>query len=158
MPTDYVKQGEIESCNKATREHAANVEKLLRQMCTELAKRGKEHDKSKMEAPEVDYFAVATPKLKGLTYGSEEYKACLREIKPAIDHHNKVNRHHPEHHKNGVDDMTLIDLMEMICDWIAASKRHADGDVLKSIEINKKRHNLSDQLAIILKNTVEALV
>ena len=32
-----------------------------------------------------------------LTYGSDEYKACLTEMKPALDHHYAANRHHPEH-------------------------------------------------------------
>jgi len=38
-----------------------------------------------------------TPKLAGSTYGSEEYKAFLGQMKPALDHHYAVNDHHPEH-------------------------------------------------------------
>lgn len=44
-------------------------------------------------------------------------------------------------------------LVEMFFDWKAASERHADGDIFKSIEINKERFGLSEQLAEILKNT-----
>jgi len=33
--------------------------------------------------------------------------------------------------------------------------RHNDGDIMKSIEINKERFGLSDQLAQILRNSVE---
>ena len=51
--------------------------------------------------------------------------------------------------------MSLIDLLEMLCDWSAATKRHDDGDILKSIEKNKTRFGLTDQLAQILRNTVE---
>ena len=34
-----------------------------------------------------------TPRLRGLTYGSEEYRASLREMKPAIDHHLRTTSH-----------------------------------------------------------------
>ena len=53
--------------------------------------------------------------------------------------------------------MTLIDLIEMLCDWKAATLRHADGGILKSIEYNKKRFGISDELCQILKNTVPLL-
>jgi hypothetical protein len=51
--------------------------------------------------------------------------------------------------------MTLVDLCEMIADWKAASMRHNNGDILKSIEINQPRFNYSDELKQILINTVE---
>ena len=72
-----------------------------------------------------------------------------------LDHHYKHNPHHPEHHEAGVNGMTLIDLVEMFCDWLAAVERHADGDIFKSIEINTKRFNLSQQLVDILINTAK---
>ena len=50
-----------------------------------------------------------------------------------------------------------LDVVEMLCDWMVAVKRHEDGDIYKSIEINKERFGLSDQLVQILKNTVEKL-
>jgi hypothetical protein len=53
--------------------------------------------------------------------------------------------------------MNLIDLVEMLCDWYAASKRHNDGDIMKSIEINQKRFGFSDDLRQILENTVKDL-
>jgi len=53
--------------------------------------------------------------------------------------------------------MTLLDLLEMICDWKAASERVSSGDILKSIEYNTTRFNISPQLVSILKNTVSEL-
>jgi hypothetical protein len=53
-----------------------------------------------------------------------------------------------------ISQMTLIDLIEMLCDWKASTLRHKDGDIFKSLEINKKRFNISDQLYNILKNTM----
>jgi len=45
-------------------------------------------------------------------------------MKPAIEHHYKNNRHHPEHFNNGIDEMNLVDLIELLCDWKAASERN----------------------------------
>lgn len=121
----------------------------------ELLKRGENHDKTKLDNPELDLFAEYTPKLAACTYGSDEYKENLDAIKVALEHHYANNRHHPEHFKNGINDMTLIDLIEMFCDWKAASERHNDGNIRKSIEINGKRFNMSDQLIKIFENSVE---
>jgi hypothetical protein len=56
-----------------------------------------------------------------------------------------------------INNMDLIDLLEMIVDWLAAVQRHADGDIQKSIEINEKRFNLSHQLVNILRNTAAVI-
>ena len=76
-------------------------------------------------------------------------------MKPALDHHYKVNPHHPEYYSNGIKGMNLLDLIEMFFDWMATTKRHADGDIRKSIEINKKRFGYDDLLAQIFNNTVD---
>lgn len=45
----------------------------------------------------------------------------------------------------------------MFFDWKAAGERHADGNIYKSIEINKDRFKLSEQTVDIFKNTAERL-
>lgn len=99
-------------------------------------------------------FTKFTPRLKGMTYGSPEYKQCLAEMGPGLKHHYAANRHHPEHHEGGIDGMNLFDVLEMFIDWTASSRRHADGDIGKSIEHNKGRFSMSDQLVKIFQNTV----
>jgi len=56
--------------------------------------------------------------------------------------------------RSSVSYMNLIDVIEMFCDWKAATLRHADGDILNSIKINKKRFGMSEQLCRILINTI----
>ena len=53
--------------------------------------------------------------------------------------------------------MSLFDLVEMLADWKAATTRHADGNIQDSLEINKKRFSISDQLFEILLNTVKEI-
>jgi hypothetical protein len=59
---------------------------------------------------------------------------------------------------NDVSEMNLIDIIEMICDWKAATLRHDDGDINKSIEINQKRFNYSDDIKQIFQNTVDQVL
>lgn len=133
--------------------HIKRVSQLLTEASIELIKRANVHDNSKLESPEKEFFDEYTPKLKGSTYGSEEYKGFLKGLKVALDHHYENNSHHPEHYENGINGFDLFDLIEMFMDWIAATERHDDGDILKSIEINKERFNMSGQLCDILRNT-----
>lgn len=143
--------------NYDTFRHIERVRNLLNVCVQDLIRRGELHDQTKLESPEVEAFTEYTPKLAACTYGSDEYKGYLAAIKPALDHHYANNRHHPEHHKEGVNDMNLLDIMEMLCDWKAASERHNDGNIRKSIEINANRFSLSPQLVRILENTADVL-
>lgn len=143
--------------NYETLTHINVVRKLLSQVVIELNRRADAHDATKLEPPELPIFVEYTPKLVNCTYGSEEYQTFLKEMQPALAHHYAENRHHPEHFPNGINDMTLVDVIEMVCDWKAATLRNKDGDVSTSIERNKARFGISDQLAKILHNTAELL-
>lgn len=143
---------------KDTLLHIKRVNELLLQFTKEIIDRAIQHDNSKLQEPEKPLFDKMTPLLKGLTYGSDDYKKALDELKPALDHHYANNSHHPEHYKNGIDDFTLVDLVEMFIDWKAASERHDDGDIFRSIEINKNRFGISEQLCKILKNTAAKIM
>lgn len=138
---------------KDTQEHIAKVQQTLWEFTRELERRGREHDASKFQSPEKEAFDEVTPKLRGLTYGSEEYKANIAKLGEALEHHYAANSHHPEHYPNGIDGMTLLDVVEMFCDWKAATERHADGNLERSIEINRERFGISDQVAAIFQNT-----
>lgn len=152
-----IKTPEDRFCVNSTYDHKENVKELLLNIATILRARGEGHDDSKLEDPEFSLFSVYTPKLAALTYGSEQYKYELEQLKPALEHHYANNRHHPEHFKNGVQDMNLVDIVEMFVDWYAASKRHTNGNIRKSIEINKERFKFSEELEQIFINTIELL-
>jgi hypothetical protein len=137
--------------------HIHTVQKYLGKVINILLCRSHEHDQSKLRSHEKELFDKYTPLLKDCTYGSDQYKQFLVDLKPALDHHYSVNNHHPEFFVDGIKDMSLIELIEMICDWKAASERHVDGDIRKSIEINQKRFGYSDELKQIFLNTLKYL-
>lgn len=141
----------------ATYEHIQTVQRFLTMAIVNLLTRSDNHDRSKLHSPEVEVFDEYTDKLKTSTYGSEEYKGFLAGMKPALDHHYSKNRHHPEFHKNGIKGMSFLDLLEMLCDWKAATMRHSDGDLAKSIEINQARFGYSDELKTIMLTTAREL-
>jgi len=153
MPTENTK---IDS-RPETYKHIQTVQQNMNRAIQNLMKRSEVHDQSKLNAPELEIFDEYTSKLRGCTYGSKEYEDYREKMKSALDHHYAVNDHHPEHNINGVQGMSLMSLQEMICDWYAATQRHADGDLMKSIEINQKRFGYSDELKQILLNTVKEL-
>ena len=141
-----------------TLKHRDKVRILLGEFISELIERGAIHDQSKLEEPEKSAFDIYSPKLKETVYGSDEYRGYLKEMHLAVHHHYLSNRHHPEHFANGISGMNLIDLIEMLCDWMAAAKRMKDGgNIMESIRINGGRFQLGEQLTFILKNTVEQL-
>lgn len=141
-----------------TLHHSRRVGELVLQAVKDLLDRVVQHDLSKLEPPELAAFNEHTPKLANNTYGSEEYKQALREMRPALEHHYGANRHHPEHFgADGIAGMTLIDLLEMLADWKAATERHTDGSLPKSLEINRGRFDINPQLATILDNTARTL-
>ena len=151
-----------------TMRHIETVRNYLGSVVKELLARAESHDQSKLQSPEVEIFEIYTPKLRRCTHGSEEYKGYLKEMQVALDHHYFANRHHPEYFMVGpeyngpwvqssLERMTLIDLVEMLCDWKAATLRHADGDIMQSVNQNQERFGYSDELRMILANTARWL-
>lgn len=136
-----------------TLNHIRRVQELLSDMQSRIAKRAIAHDISKLEEPEKSCFDEFTPKLKASAYGSDEYKGFLEGMGIALKHHYENNSHHPEFYNDGIEGMSILDLIEMFCDWKAATERHADGSIERSIKLNKDRFKISDQLVNILENT-----
>jgi hypothetical protein len=141
-----------------TMRHIETVRNYINWCINELMIRQEQHDQTKLQSPEVEIFEEYTDKLRATTYGSDEYKENMKEMKVAIDHHQLNNRHHPEYFgKDGILGMNLIDLLEMMCDWKSATMRHNDGDIMRSIKLNKERFKYSDELESILINTAKLL-
>jgi hypothetical protein len=151
MPTE----AQITLCRLETIDHIGQVRTYLNQAIIDLVDRSVNHDASKLEEPELSSFSKITPFMKHIKYGSIEYKEVLNKIGPAISHHYEHNDHHPENNPNGIKGMTLMSLLEMTCDWIAASLRNSGGDIWDSLEINKERFSISDDLFAIIENTIK---
>ncbi len=145
---------------KDTREHINKVRGYIGEIVFNLQRRSLAHDKSKLEDPEVDGFWEMSQELKlaDVTYGSDEYRAILKKYKKStIGHHYEVNDHHPEHFDLGFEEMNLLQLLEMLADWKAATERMKDGDLLRSIHQNAIRFGYDDHMINMLVGTAREL-
>lgn len=131
--------------------------KFLTPMIQDLMNRGVDHDNSKFDDDEFPGLIAAMEDIKKYPYGTPEYEEMRKKHAKPFTAHYKKNRHHPEFHPNGIDDMNLVDLIEMICDWKAASMRAENGgNIYNSIKIATEKYNPSPQLVKILENTAKA--
>ena len=138
-------------CTKDVNEHQRRVRFWLNWIMDVLRYRAEHHDDSKLQPPEKEIFDEYTPKLKTLEFGSDDYKAALVGMGEGLKHHYQVNPHHPEHFVNGIDDMGIWDVVEMIADWMAAaSVKDANID----LDYLQERFKLSPQLCSIIHNTL----
>ena len=115
--------------------------------------RGGAHDASKLSEPEKSAFDRLLPLLRGVSYGSAEFEALEASMAPAIAHHYRANSHHPEHYGSaGLAGMDLFDVVEMVCDWMAAAERHPEDGV--RLDLNAAKFGMEPQLAAIIANTL----
>ena len=111
---------------RRTNEHIERVRRCLTLLAgvtghgEELLERGRIHDASKFGPEERIPYVWLTEYHRCRRNGEPfEYPEGMAErVKRAIRHHVTSNRHHPEFHADP-NDMTDVDLIEMVCDWTA---------------------------------------
>lgn len=137
--------------------HIKLVQSAMGRAIDHLRRAQEVHDDSKFSPEERPNFERADAALNSVPYLSAEYNRILKEdLGPALEHHYANNSHHPEHYADGVAGMNLMDLIEMLCDWRAATQRNATC-LLESIEDNQERFGYSDEVKSILINTANDL-
>ena len=109
--------------------HIHHVRDNIGVFVAEMLRRGRSHDASKLSDVEKPRLDEVLPMLEGVAYGSPAWDDVVNQAADALAHHYRHNTHHPEHYGNdGVAGMDLFDLVEMVCDWMAAARRNpADG-------------------------------
>ena len=147
--------GEIKALVTIQR-HITIVQKYLTRLSNRLAERAIEHDLSKLSKDELAGFVEVNQIARLHPYGSPEHKASLSGNK-TIDLHFSRNSHHPEYWPNGIDDMSLLDLIELVVDWKAASLTYGQTSLQDSLAIQQKRFNLDDKMMWLISLIVEEL-
>ena len=138
--------------------HIMRVAGLLNSFAMTLIERGMKHDASKFDDEEIIPLAEMQRLRESegeVEFGSAAYEARKRMLGGMLSHHYAANSHHPEHHDDGVNGMTLFDLVEMFMDWKAASERHG----APHMGLNKAcdRYEVSRQLQAVMENTAREL-
>lgn len=125
-----------------TFEHVRRVQILTYEFLEKLLSSVIFHDKSKFNRQEFDDLVAQE------VSGKKEYAKD--------DPHYSFNPHHPEHYENGIDDMNLLTIVEMLSGWKvdAEEQNRPFSEILK--EYNQK-YKVNDQLRKILENTAKQL-
>ncbi|HWF25189.1 MAG TPA: DUF5662 family protein [Solirubrobacteraceae bacterium] len=140
-----------------THEHIHQVQRLLLEIITDLLRRAWQHDRSKLEDSELRAFDDVGDKLSQTTYDSAAYRRQRARLGDALAHHYAENDHHPEHFEDGIAAMGLVQMTEMLADWKAATLRHEDGDLDRSITVNAVRFGYGPEIERLLRNTARLL-
>ena len=144
---------------KDTKTHIGKVQNRIWECVINLNERARVHDASKLQEPEKSGYDVLGQLLYSTPYGTPEYFAVMNDepIKGAIQHHITNNRHHPEAHQGGANGMTLLDILEMFCDWKAASERNERMTFEEGLGVNREKRadewGIDEQLWRIFENT-----
>lgn len=120
-------------------QHCNLVRECIETFTNFLHRRGAIHDNSKYYEDEFEGFTYFNTIDPNLVYNSPGYKEAMEKIRPytkkAIKLHYSRNSHHPEYHDN-IEDMSLLDLIEMVCDWKSASYTY-NSSIKDPIDKNK---------------------
>lgn len=142
---------------KANINHRYYVKFFITKIVEELQHRANVHDFSKYLDDESIGFIKAVPYTK-IKWGSNDIPDDIAEsLKDSLAIHHARNDHHPEHFQNGIEDMDLIQLLELVCDWRAAMIRHENFDIEETICVGQARFKFCNTIARILENTLERI-
>lgn len=140
---------------KSLSTHIQYIREDILKIIHKLYERALNHDNSKWSDAERPFYEKSNEiELENMTSYKTILEATRDIVQPALDNHYKLNRHHPEHHKNGINDMNLIDIVEMVCDWHSSAKTRG---LPLDVNYNVQRFNISPQLEQIIKNTIDFL-
>ncbi len=135
--------------------HIRGVQAWMRHAIMLWTNRMVTHDQSKYSSPELPLIHQKA-RLDSIPLNTPEYYDALAQIKTAVQAHYECNTHHPEHYANGVLDMGLLDLMEMICDWRVAAEMNGT-DLAVSFDKCVERFDIPQELRTVLLNTYKEL-
>lgn len=135
--------------------HIRGVQTWMRHVIMLWTNRMVFHDQSKYSSPELPLIHQKA-RLDSIPLNTPEYHEALTQIRGAVQAHYECNTHHPEHYANGVAGMSLLDLMEMICDWRVAAEMNGT-DLAVSFDKCVERFDIPQELRTVLLNTYKEL-
>lgn len=132
-------------------QHRNLVSNVLKCVVSDLLRRAMMHDSSKFSDEEQ---LLLNNHRVDIT--DPNYSEVLRQLAEVLKHHYANNDHHPEHFKDGIVGMNLIQLVEMVADWQSCCKMNGT-NIEEMLKIQKIRFNISEDLLNIIRNTFKAL-
>jgi hypothetical protein len=103
------------------------------------------HDDSKLSDLEYDRYVTAFA------------ESSWSHLGDAWRHHTKHNDHHPEHFEGGVWSMHAVQLIEMLCDWLACGKRKGSLGARNYLKEHAERLKIDQRVQHLVLNTLDVL-
>lgn len=134
--------------------HKRAVQRWMQKFSLVLMDRGEKHDNSKLQEPEFSYWCKMDEEPR-YRYGTKEYKDKIERYRPLFEIHWKANRHHPEYFNYHFDDVDLIDLIEMLCDWLSYRDKLSYTEASDLVHQQCQRYGFSEEKEFLLLNTLK---
>ena len=112
--------------------HRETVASQLERLADELRQRGRDHDRSKLQLDEFEGYERINAAGREHPYGSPELKKAIR-AEECVKLHYARNSHHPEHHYESTEEMSFMDIIEMVIDWYSASVSYGQTPLSESL-------------------------
>lgn len=123
--------------------HQVLVRTYLLRLAHRLEERALTHDLSKFQLDEFAGFVKINQIARERPLDSPEYKASTQA--EAVRLHWSRNSHHPEFYPGGISEMSLLDLVEMVIDWWAASETYNQTTLAESLPIQRERFKMTKE-------------
>lgn len=134
--------------------HKRAVQRWMQKFSLVLLDRGNKHDDSKLQSPELEWWTKMDGE-KRFAYGTKEYHEKMERYKHLFEMHWKNNRHHPEYFEYNLDDMDLIDVIEMLCDWLSYKDKLSYTEASNLVNQQCLRYGFSEELRDLILNTLK---
>ena len=134
--------------------HISRVQKWISKFSGILFVRGLNHDKSKLIEPEFSLWKKMDEEPR-YPYGTKEYQEKIERHKKVFEHHYRYNRHHPEHWYGFYSEMDLIDIIEMLCDWLGYKEDITLPEAEELVKQQCKRYKFNKTFESLIFNTLK---
>lgn len=134
--------------------HQRQVQDYMMFIALELQRRALKHDLSKLSSTEWEGLVAINSIAREQGYASPDYQASLQS--DMVKAHWAANDHHPEHFEQGIAEMSLCAIIEMVCDWkaVAVQKKLHFYDILKE---NYERFKVTPEQKYLIERIVMEL-
>jgi hypothetical protein len=137
-------------------DHKEKVATNMLQINNELVKRMYCHDNDKISDDIIfDVYEEYNSKLRAEKYDSPMFKEYARIMHPGVVRHTSKERHHFYDRNNPMEnkEVDLIDLIEVLSDWVGATQRDKNINIESALEHNFNKYNIPEDFRTLMMNT-----
>lgn len=145
---NYVKA--LEFASKLVR-YKTDVQHVIHQMSSILNERAVTHDQSAFNQMEMQNAFIAINAEGKNPIDTQQLLTTVQDI------HFASNPHHPEYHENGVRDMSIFDILELMADWKITSRAKVNTTFDQYLNEQFAVYDVPEYVQSIIRQTAKQL-